>query len=159
MEEITPELERRIQVEELWGRRIVLEEMMNESRFREFESRRLLSLLGSGHGAEIGALKSALPTRIKPVRPAPAPAIFKVRHAALIAALALFSWLAGQQAYDKFATTAIFPISHKSGSSFQKTKSSTEARPLRQDEIFLKHSASKQRPLDADLKRIFGSSL
>ena len=29
MEQLTPELERRIQVEELWGRRVVLEETMN----------------------------------------------------------------------------------------------------------------------------------
>jgi hypothetical protein len=45
MEELTPELARRIQVEELWGRRVVLEGSMNARRLREYESRQLLSRL------------------------------------------------------------------------------------------------------------------
>ena len=159
MEELTPELERRIQVEELWGRRIVLEEMMNAFRFREYQSRRLLSLLSSEDRAEIGEVRPTLPTQIKPARPPGASSILNVRHATLIAALALFSWLAGEQAYDKLVTTAISSGSHKSGPSLQVTKSSTEVRVLRRDESFLHHSTSKLRPLDADLKRIFGSSL
>jgi hypothetical protein len=42
MEELTPELERRVQVEEAWARRTVLSDMLNERRLAAYEARRML---------------------------------------------------------------------------------------------------------------------
>ena len=42
MEELTPELERRLQVEEAWARRIVLSDMLNERRLAAYGTRRML---------------------------------------------------------------------------------------------------------------------
>jgi hypothetical protein len=159
MEDLTPELERRIQVEELWGRRVVLEETMNALRFREYQSRRLLSLLRS-ENYEQAKLPKSLPSScangIQSARPS---AIFGAPRAAIIAALALFCLFAGQQAYARFFAATRFPEAHETSMSPGKIGSQIEARTPKLDENLLKHSASKLRPLDADLKRIFGSSL
>src|SRR5215210_8197263 len=40
MEELTPELERRLQVEEAWARRTVLSDMINASRLEHYVARR-----------------------------------------------------------------------------------------------------------------------
>jgi hypothetical protein len=42
MENLTPELERRLQVEESWARRIVFEDLMNASRHQRFLERKSL---------------------------------------------------------------------------------------------------------------------
>jgi|SRR5581483_7237979 len=158
MEDLTPELERRIQVEELWGRRIVLEETMNAWRFREYQSRRLLSLLGSEEGGPKPALRSAATTGIDQVRPSRSPA-FRLRHAAVIAVVAASAWFAGQQAYAKFLLPMVSSEVHQISPSAHEARSATEAARSKSDEVSWRRPGGKLRPLDADLKRIFGSAL
>jgi hypothetical protein len=163
MEELTPELERRIQVEELWGRRIVLEESMNAWRFREYQSRRLLSLLHNDDGERSTILKPLTPSRPKVAQPARNSGVFNLRRAAIIAGLALFTGLIAQQTYGKFFTRDFAPSASKSVPSPDGSKSRTEAQMSEVERKVWKgpseQHASKLRPLDADLKRIFGSSL
>ncbi len=158
MEELTPELERRIQVEELWGRRIVLEETRNDWRFREYQSRRLLSLLHN----EVGSppKKPLMAKPLKAAKPVRASYIFSGRRTAIIAGLAVFISLAMQQSYAKFfmGGSAV----RKIDISADGIKPRSEARTLKSEtEIWNRPGqahAAKFRPLDADLKKVFGFS-
>ena len=163
MEEITPELERRIQVEELWGRRIVLEESWNAWRFREYQSRRLLCLLRDE------------PDDVRPVRAAPAtyrsktrqPAkhlnVISLRRAAVLGGLVLFTWFVAQQAGGKLLAWGLNLPMPTAVSASSSSGPQTEAQMSKAEQDLWKHPsevrASKLRPLDADLKKIFGSSL
>jgi len=60
MEEITPELERRLQVEEAWARRTVLSDMMNERRLAAYGTRRMLLRF---HTADFSADAIAAPAK------------------------------------------------------------------------------------------------
>jgi hypothetical protein len=52
MDQLTPELERRIQVEELWARRNVLSDLMNQERLERHQAKRLLMCLNRTLAAE-----------------------------------------------------------------------------------------------------------
>jgi hypothetical protein len=52
MDQLTPELERRIQVEELWARRNVLSDLMNQDRLERHQAKRLLMCLNGTLAAE-----------------------------------------------------------------------------------------------------------
>jgi hypothetical protein len=162
MEELTPELERRIQVEELWGRRVVLEDTMNDWRSREYQSRRLLSLLRSEDCDRDTLQKVPVITPLKVAKPVQASPIFSGRRAAIIAGLAVFTSLAAQQSYGKFFTGGATPPAREIDISVDGIKSRTEARMLKDEGNLWNHPGqthpSKLRPLDADLKKIFGSS-
>ena len=162
MEELTPELERRIQVEELWGRRVVLEETMNDWRFREYQSRRLLSLLHSEDCDRRYPEKSPVARPFKAAQPVQASPVFSGRRAAIIAGLALFTLLAAQQSYGKFFVEGSSSPARKIAVISDGSKSRTDVRTLKAegDRRNLADWAhpSKLRPLDADLKRIFASS-
>lgn len=163
MEELTPELERRIQVEELWGRRVVLEDTMNAWRFREYQSRRLLCLIRDESGERPVVPNSAAPDRTKARQPARHLNLVNLRRAAVLGGLVLFTWFVTQQAGDKLLTRGLNPAGLNSASSPHAEKPRTEARISKGEQEIWKHPtevrASKLRPLDADLKRIFGSSL
>lgn len=73
MEQITPELERRLQVEELWARRNVLADSMNAWRRERFRAQRsLLARFGTQDGAAApsrdGASRNALAPRARAAR-------------------------------------------------------------------------------------------
>ena len=161
MEELTPELERRIQVEELWGRRVVLEATMNDWRFREYQSRRLLSLLHSEDCNRRAPEKSPQSRPFKAVQPVQASRIFSGRRTAIIAGLAVFTSLAVEQSYGKFFEGSVPPV-RKIDLVADGIKSPTEARALKVERDRwnrpVEAHPSKLRPLDADLKRIFASS-
>jgi hypothetical protein len=162
MEELTPELERRIQVEELWGRRVVLEATMNDWRFREYQSRRLLSLLHSEDDNRGVPQKSQVTRPFKAAPPVQALPIFSGRRAAIITGLALFTLLAAQQSYGKFFVEGSAPSARKIAVISDGSKSRTDVRMLKAEDDRRDHPdwahPSKLRPLDADLKRIFASS-
>jgi hypothetical protein len=163
MEELTPELERRIQVEELWGRRIVLEESMNAWRFREYQSRRLLSLIRDEGGEKRIVRSAPAPDRVKVRQPARHLNPINLRRVAVLTGLVLFTWLVAQQIGGKFSTLGFGAPALNTASRPASEKPRTEARMSKAEQELWKHStqvrASKLRPLDADLKRIFGSSL
>lgn len=159
MEELTPELERRIQVEELWGRRIVLEEVMNAWRLREYQSRRLLALLRDEDCAQRTPVKSTMPTRVDKAKPPHLWPTFGVRRAAVIVGLTAFGLFVAQQCYDRLLAEASFPSAHQTGHASHGTSAQIEAQTSKLNDGFWKRPAAKLRPLDADLKRIFGSSL
>jgi hypothetical protein len=146
-------------VEELWGRRVVLEETKNDWRFREYKSRRLLSLLRD-EDCERGKVQVARP--FKAAQPVQAPPSFNGRRAAIIAGLALFTLLAVQQSYGKFVAEESAAPARKIAVLADGIKSRTEVGPLKVGGDRWDHSdqvrPSKLRPLDADLKRIFASS-
>jgi hypothetical protein len=163
MEELTPELERRIQVEELWGRRVVLEESMNAWRFREYQSRRLLRLLRD-ETSDVRPVRAALATdRPKTQQPARHLNVISLRRAAVLGGLVLFTWLVAQQAGGKLLAWGINSPTPNAVSYSNAGEPRTEARMSKAEQDLWKHPsevhASKLRPLDADLKRIFGSSL
>jgi hypothetical protein len=161
MEEITPELERRIQVEELWGRRVVLEETMNDWRFREYQSRRLLSLLHSDDYGRNTLKKSPEVRPFQAAQPIQASQTISGRRTAIIAAVAVFTLLALQQSYGKFFAEGSVPT-RRIDAFADGIKSRKEARTFKVGENRWnppnQARSSKLRPLDADLKRIFGSS-
>src|SRR5689334_24864637 len=66
MEELTPELERRVQVEEAWARRIVLSDMMNERRLAAYGTRRMLLRF---HTADFSADAIAVPEKTSKPQP------------------------------------------------------------------------------------------
>jgi len=163
MEELTPELERRIQVEELWGRRVVLEETMNAWRFREYQSRRLLSLLHD-QADEVRPIRN-VPVSVRPKAQQPARHlnIVSLRRAVVVCGLVLLTCLVAQQAAGKFLTWGHNPPALNVASSPNADKLQADVRVSKGEQELWKHSTeertSKLRPLDADLKRIFGSSL
>jgi hypothetical protein len=160
MEELTPELERRIQVEELWGRRVVLEETMNDWRFREYQSRRLLSLLHNDTCGRDTFKKSAVARPFQAAQPVPASHVISASRTAIIAALAVFTLLAVQQSYGKLFTEGSAPP-REIDVFADGIKPRTEARTLKVEWNRWNPPGqarpSKLRPLDSDLKRIFGS--
>jgi hypothetical protein len=162
MEELTPELERRIQVEELWGRRVVLEDTMNDWRSREYQSRRLLSLLRS-EDCDRGTLQEVPAARsMKAAKPVQVSRRFSGHRAAIIAGLAIVISLAAQQSYGKFFMGAAAPHARKIDISADGIKSRTGARtPKTEGDLWNRPGQmrpSKLRPLDADLKKVFSSS-
>ena len=163
MEELTPELERRIQVEELWGRRVVLEESMNAWRFREYQSRRLFCLLRD-EADDVRSVRAAPATdRPKTQQPAKRLNVISLRRAAVLGGLVLFTWLVAQQAGGKLLAWGLNSSTPNVVSVSNAGEPRTEARVSKAEQDLWKHPsevhASKLRPLDADLKRIFGSSL
>jgi hypothetical protein len=164
MEELTPELERRIQVEELWGRRVVLEESMNAWRFREYQSRRLICML-CDETRGVRPLRAAPATdRPKTRQPARHLNVISLRRTAVLGGLVLFTWLVAQQAGGKLLAWGLnLPVPSAVSASDTAGAPRTEARMSKAEQELWKHAgdvhASKLRPLDADLKRIFGSSL
>jgi hypothetical protein len=162
MEELTPELERRIQVEELWGRRVVLEDTMNDWRIREYQSRRLLSLLHSDACGRDTLRKSPVTRPLKVAKPVQASPIFSGRRAAIIAGLVVFTSLAAQQSYGKLFMAGGTPPARKIDISVDGIKSRTERQTPKAEGEFGNRPGqarpSKLRPLDADLKKIFGFS-
>jgi len=163
MEELTPELERRIQVEELWGRRVVLEESMNAWRFREYQSRRLVCLLCDEAG-DARPVRAALATdRPRTRQPAKHLNVISLRHAAILGGLVLFTWLVAEQAGGKLFASGLNSPTPIAVSASDADKPRIEVRTSKAEQDLWKHPsevhASKLRPLDADLKRIFGSSL
>lgn len=163
MEELTPELERRIQVEELWGRRVVLEESMNAWRFREYQSRRLICLLHDEAGDVRPARAAPATDRPKTRQPAKHLNVISLRRAAVLGGLVLFTWLVAQQAGGKLLAWGLNSPMPSAVSASNTGPAGPEARMSKAEQDLWKHSsevhASKLRPLDADLKRIFGSSL
>lgn len=163
MEELTPELERRIQVEELWGRRVVLEETMNARRFREYQSCRLLSLLHDD-ADEVRAIRNVPASdRPKTRQPARHLNLVSLRRAAVVCGLVLLTCLVAQQAAGKLLTWGHSLPALNVASSLNADKPQADVRVSKGEDKLWKHSTeertSKLRPLDADLKRIFGSSL
>jgi hypothetical protein len=161
MEELTPELERRIQVEELWGRRIVLEESKNAWRFREYQSRRLLCLLRGEETEGRVTARAPLVSRPKMAQPARKATVFSLRRSAVLAGIALLAGLMAQADGKFFAWHANANVA-KTAMMSDQNKVRTQARPGSGPETWNRPAelhASKLRPLDADLKRIFGSSL
>jgi hypothetical protein len=161
MEELTPELERRIQVEELWGRRIVLEESKNAWRFREYQSRRLLCLLRGEETEGRAVARAPSVSRPKMAQPARNATVFSLRRSAVLAGIALFAGLVAQ-ADGKFSAWHGNANIAKTTMASDQSKARTQARPGSGQESWYRPAemhASKLRPLDADLKRIFGSSL
>src|ERR1700760_1654200 len=161
MEELTPELERRIQVEELWGRRIVLEETMNAWRLREYQSRRLLCLLRDD-ADEVRVVRSVpLADRPKTRQPARHLNLVSLRRTAVVCGLVLLTCLAAQQGVGKFLTWGHDQSALHVASSPNADKTQTDVRVTKDEQALWKHSTeertSKLRPLDADLKKIFGS--
>lgn len=84
MEELTPELERRLQVEEAWARRIVLADVLNERRLADYGTRRMFLRFQAAdfstgpiavpakmpaRQTESAALRRIVPTRLGPKRP------------------------------------------------------------------------------------------
>lgn len=59
MDQLTPELERRIQVEELWARRNVLSDLMNQDRLERHQAKRLLMCLNGTLAAEPPKMRQA----------------------------------------------------------------------------------------------------
>jgi hypothetical protein len=163
MEEITPELERRIQVEELWGRRVVLEESMNAWRFREYQSRRLLCLLRDEADDGRPVRAAAATNRPKTQQPARHLNVISLRRAAVLGGLVLLTGLVAQQAGGKLLAWGLNLPTQNAFSTSNAGEPRTEARISKAEQDLWKHPsemhASKLRPLDADLKRIFGSSL
>jgi hypothetical protein len=163
MEELTPELERRIQVEELWGRRVVLEESMNAWRFREYQSRRLLSLLRDETDDVRPVRAAATSDRPKTQQPARHLNVISLRRTAVLGGLVLFTWLLAQQAGGRLLAWGLNLPTQNAVSASNAGEPRTEARMSKAEQDLWKHPseahASKLRPLDADLKRIFGSSL
>ena len=161
MEELTPELERRIQVEELWGRRIVLEDTKNAWRFREYQSRRFICLL-RGEETEGRAVAGAPSvSRPKVAPPARNATVFNLRQSAVIVGIALLAGLMAQ-ADGKFAIWHTKSSVAKTAMASNQSKARTQARSGIEQGSWNRPAeihASKLRPLDADLKKIFGSSL
>jgi hypothetical protein len=163
MEELTPELERRIQVEELWGRRVVLEESMNAWRFREYQSRRLICLLHDDAG-DVRPVRAAPGIdRPKTRQPAKHLNVVSLRRVAFLGGLVVFTWLVAQQAGGKLSAWGLNSPMPSAVSASTTGAPRTEAQMSKAEQDLWKHPsevhASKLRPLDADLKRIFGSSL
>jgi hypothetical protein len=163
MEELTPELERRIQVEELWGRRVVLEESMNAWRFREYKSRRLLCLLRD-EADDVRPVRATPATdRPRTRQPARHLNVISLRRAAILGGLVLFTWMLAQQAGGKLLAWGLNAPMPSAVSASNAGEPPTEARMSKAEQDLWKHPsavhATKLRPLDADLKRIFGSSL
>jgi hypothetical protein len=104
MEYLTPELERRIQVEELWGRRLVLEDTMNASRYKEDSLRRMLPWRhDTPHPDKAMILQDlADQTDSKNLSERGAASSY-IRRSAAVAAILVLGWLTVQLADSNFA--------------------------------------------------------
>ena len=104
MEHLTPELERRIQVEELWGRRLVLEDMMNASRYKEYSLRRMLPWRHDASHPDKAMILQDLAdqTDSKNLSERGAASSY-IRRSAAVAAILVFGWLMVQLADSNFA--------------------------------------------------------
>lgn len=87
MENLTPELERRLQVEEAWARRTVFEDFMNASRHQRFLERK--NLFYRCQASDVGS--NAVPKSLHSLAPVSKPGLFSSRTAdkLVISAIAL----------------------------------------------------------------------
>ena len=168
MEELTPELERRIQVEELWGRRVVLEESMNTPwRSREYKSRRLFCLLRD-EADDVRPVRAAPAIdRPKPQQPAKRLNVISLRRAAVLAGLSRFAPARGvQQAGGKLLAWGLNFVTPNAVSASNVGEPRDRSAHLENRTVAPGNTPSEVHglskpgwPLDADLKKIFGSSL